>query len=109
MLPLQDLPPHEILVALGERLKTFRIRQGLPQSELARQAGIGVVALSHLETGRGSSLRTFISVLRSLGLYEGLNQLIPGAVIDPLSLTRDAKPRRRIKHRRLSRKKSEQS
>ena len=109
MRPLQNLPPEEILAALGDKLKSFRIRQGVAQRELARRAGIGVIALSHLETGRGSSLRTFISVLRSLGLHEGLNQLVPGAVIDPLSLTRDATPRRRIKHHRTSRKKSEKS
>jgi transcriptional regulator with XRE-family HTH domain len=103
MSTLQHASPAEILVALGEGLRAQRIRQGLSQSELARRAGIGTVALSHLETGHGSSLHTFVSVLKSLGLQEGVHLLVPSTVIDPLSLTRDAIPRRRIKHTRRSR------
>jgi transcriptional regulator with XRE-family HTH domain len=93
-----------LLGALGENLKSARIRAGRSQFELARQAGIGPIALSHLETGQGSSLRTFIRVLRSLNLQQGLDQLVPGNVIDPLSLIRVQTARRRVKHTRKPRK-----
>jgi transcriptional regulator with XRE-family HTH domain len=101
---LRNASDDDILIALGENLKSFRIRAGLSQSELARRAGIGAIALSHLETGQGSALRTFVRVLRSLDLQEGLTQLVPGQVIDPLSMTRTATLRRRIKHTRKSRR-----
>ncbi len=104
MTSLQNASDNEILLALGENLKSFRVRAGIAQGELARRAGIGAIAMSRLETGKGSSLRTFVNVLRSLNLQEGLNQLVPATVIDPLSITRAATPRRRIKHTRKSRK-----
>ena len=46
---------------------------------------------------------SFIKVLRALGLQNGLQQLVPVAVLDPLSLTRQAAPRQRAKHTRTKR------
>lgn len=95
--------PDEILCELGKSLKAYRIQQGLSQAELARRSGIGTVAVSHMESGKGSSLLSFICVLRTLGLESGLEKLVPGHVLDPLTLTREAQPRQRVKHARRRR------
>ena len=100
MTNIQRSTPEETLANLGDSFKAFRIRRGLDQKKLAARAGISLGALSHLENGQGSTLLSFVKVLRALGLQNGLQQLVPTAVLDPLSLTRQATPRQRAKHTR---------
>lgn len=97
---IQRNTPEETLVELGDSLKSFRIQRGLDQKQLAARAGVSLGALSHLENGQGSTLLSLVKVLRALGLQSGLHQLVPTAVLDPLSLTRQATPRQRAKHTR---------
>ncbi len=97
---LQRNTPEETLADLGDSLKSFRIQRGLDQKQLAARAGVSLGALSHLENGHGSTLLSLVKVLRALGLQNGLPQLVPTAVLDPLSLTRQAMPRQRAKHTR---------
>jgi transcriptional regulator with XRE-family HTH domain len=97
---IQRNTPEEMLADLGDSLKSFRIQRGLDQKQLAARAGVSLGALSHLENGQGSTLLSFVKVLRALGLQNGLQQLVPTAVLDPLSLTRQATPRQRAKHTR---------
>ena len=97
---IQHNTPEEILADLGDSLKAFRIQRGLDQKQLAERAGVSLGALSHLENGQGSTLLSFVKVLRALGLQNGLHQLVPTGVLDPLSLTRQAMPRQRAKHTR---------
>ena len=100
MANIQRSTPEETIADLGHSLKTFRIQRGLDQKQLAARAGVSLGALSHLENGQGSTLLSFVKVLRALGLQNGLHQLVPTAVLDPLSLTRQATPRQRAKHTR---------
>ena len=100
MANIQRSTPEETIADLGHSLKTFRIQRGLDQKQLAARAGVSLGALSHLENGQGSTLLSFVKVLRALALQNGLRQLVPTAVLDPLSLTRQATPRQRAKHTR---------
>lgn len=52
-------------------------------------------ALRNLETGNGSSLRVLVQVVRALGRESWLETIAPVATINPLMLTREAKPRQR--------------
>lgn len=97
---IQRNTPEETLAELGDSLKSFRIQRDLDQKQLAARAGVSLGALSHLENGHGSTLLSLVKVLRALGLQNGLHQLVPTAVLDPLSLTRQATPRQRAKHTR---------
>ncbi|AXK37973.1 XRE family transcriptional regulator [Crenobacter cavernae] len=80
---------------LGNRLKTLRVHRNLDQLTLSERAGISVRTLRNLESGSGSSLRTLIQVLRALGREQWLETIAPVATINPLMLTRAAKPRQR--------------
>jgi len=51
--------------------------------------------LRNLESGNGSSLRTLILVLRILGREQWLETITPVPTINPLMVTRQAKPRQR--------------
>ena len=86
---------EEIEVTLGGRLKTLRIHRNLEQATLAERAGISVRTLRNLESGNGSSLRTLILVLRILGREQWLETIAPVPTINPLMVTRQAKPRQR--------------
>lgn len=87
--------PQEMEVELGLRLKTFRVNRNLDQCTLAERAGISVRALRNLESGCGSSLLMLIKVVRALGREQWLETIAPVATINPLMLTREAKPRQR--------------
>lgn len=90
-----NLKPEEMEVELGEKLKTLRLFRNIDQKTLAERAGVSVRALRSLEAGQGSTLKTLVCVLRALGRQEWLNTVAPIATINPLSLTREAKPRQR--------------
>jgi transcriptional regulator with XRE-family HTH domain len=90
----------EMEVALGERLKALRLARNLDQVTLAQRSGISLSALKNLENGRGSTLHTLVSVVRSLGREEWLAAVAPTPSINPLTLTRNAAPRQRARRRK---------
>jgi transcriptional regulator with XRE-family HTH domain len=98
--PTPSQTTDEMEAALGARLKTLRLAKNLDQMTLARRAGIGVSALKNLENGRGSTLRSLVSVVRALGRDEWLTGVAPMPTINPLTLTRGAEPRQRARRRK---------
>ena len=80
---------------LGASLRQLRLDRNLEQATLAEQAGIGLRSLQRLELGQGSTTHTLINVLRALGREDWLKTIAPVATINPLTMPRAAKPRRR--------------
>ena len=81
-----------VLVKIGQRIKETRIRQHITQEELA-------TTVANIEKGKSVSLLLFISVLRSLGLLENLEQLVPEIRISPIELKKlQGKKRYRVRH-----------
>ncbi|MDS0797378.1 helix-turn-helix domain-containing protein [Burkholderia pseudomultivorans] len=80
---------------VGERLKRLRVNRNLDQVTVSKRAGISVRALRNLECGSGSSLHTLIVVLRVLGRETWLDTIAPVPTINPVMMTRQAKPRQR--------------
>lgn len=87
--------PQEMEAVIGEILRTYRIHRNIDQVTLAEQAGISARALRNLESGNGSSLHTFCCVMKALDREGWLDTIAPVAGINPLMLTRQAKPRKR--------------
>lgn len=75
-----------ILKNLGARIKAYRIARGMKQQELAEESGIGLNTVVKIEGGQSVSFALFISVLRTLGLLENLDCLIPEQKPSPLQL-----------------------
>jgi transcriptional regulator with XRE-family HTH domain len=99
----RNLTAGEMEWEVGNRLKTLRVHRNLDQVTLSKRAGISVRALRNLENGSDSSLHTLILVLRTLGREQWLEIIAPVPTINPLMLTRQAKPRQRAsKPRRKS-------
>lgn len=85
---------------LGGNLRALRLNRNLEQTTLAERAGVSLTALKRLESGRGSTTHTLISILRALGREDWLKTIAPVATINPLTMPRSAKPRRRAAGRR---------
>lgn len=98
-----SLTVEEIEADIGEQLKTLRLTRNLSQSVLAERADVSIKALQNLESGKGSTLRTLISVVRALGRQDWFNSVAPVATINPLTLTQTAQPRQRAASARKSR------
>lgn len=84
---------------LGDQIRRVRIGRDLDQAGLAALANVSIGAVSNLERGKGSSLRTLISVLRALGRTEWLESLAPAVAVSPMQLLRSKQrtPQRRVR------------
>lgn len=89
-----------ILIKLGGRIKDARIRKGLTQAELAITAGISPLTVANIEKGKSVTMIMILGVLRSLGILENLEYLIPEAKISPLQLKK-IQGKKRLRVRRL--------
>ena len=81
-----ELSDTAILNKLGTRLKASRISSGLKQQELAAESGVGVSTIAKIENGQSVSLSLLISVMRTLGLLENLDLLLPEQKPSPMEL-----------------------
>ena len=84
---------------LGSKLRLLRLDRNIEQATLAERAGVSRSALKRLELGRGSTTHTLLSVLRALGREDWLGTIAPVATINPLTMSRAAKPRQRARER----------
>ena len=78
----------ELLASIGQDLRQLRRQAGLSQALLAQKAGISERALRNLEGGQGSSLATFIGVLKALRQDSVLDALSRPAELSPMQLLR---------------------
>lgn len=85
----------ERLVELGGQIRAQRLRLNLTLEEVAMNAGLSINVVRRLESGEGSTLASFVSVLRVLRRDEWLTTLQPAVTIDPLSMLKKHAPRQR--------------
>jgi len=96
-----------LLAELGRRVARARLRQNQTQAELAAAAGVSLSTVRRLESGGGSQLSAFLSVLRSLDLLDELEAAIPSSLPSPIELADSGpQPRQRARGKKPA---SEQS
>lgn len=78
-------PETATLEELGVRLRQIRLNQGMSQAELAASAGVSVLTISKIESGSLGQARSFLRVLRALGLLANLEAAVPPAVPSPIA------------------------
>ena len=81
-----ELSDMAILSKLGTRLKSYRISRGLKQQELALESGVGISTIAKIENGQPVSFLLLISVMRTLGLLENIDLLVPEQKPSPMEL-----------------------
>jgi len=69
---------------IGARIRVLRLAEGIAQESLAERAGISVGTLHNLESGRSVQLSSLLRVLRVIGNFAAINDLIPEAKPGPL-------------------------
>lgn len=83
----------ELETDLGGKLKRLRLNKNWDQKTLAARAGVSVRALRNIEAGKGSTVKTLLSVIRALGRESWLDTVAPVATVNPLTLTNRASQR----------------
>lgn len=73
--------------------------QPLSREEVAGRAQVGVSAVKRLEEGKGSTLATFVGVLRALGESQRLAELAPVPEFSPMALLEKTNQRQRAPKR----------
>lgn len=79
-----------VLSELGARLGSVRLSRNMTQAELAHDAGVSKRTVERMEAGQSAQLTSFIRVLRSLDLLDGLDLLLPAAQPGPMDVLRRA-------------------
>ena len=87
-------PETEILKELGARLARIRKQQGVAQTDLAEDAGIGVATLRRIEGGKDGQLGTWLKLLIALNMGPAIDALLPEHFNSPMTEAR-AKSKRR--------------
>ena len=92
---------REILVELGDRLRTYRLQQNLTVNEVAESAGLNRNTVVNAEAGRNPRLETVVRLLRAYGRLDALNAFLAPPTISPLELVETkGRGRRRARRRR---------
>ncbi len=86
----------EFVAQIGVRLRALRIRMQLDQAETAARAGISERALRQLEQGHGSTLLTFVRVLKALDATDQIEAFMPQPTVSPMAILAAGKPRARV-------------
>ncbi|MBS61878.1 helix-turn-helix transcriptional regulator [Salinisphaera sp.] len=88
------------LEALGARFARRRLNRNLTQQALANEAGVSRKTVSHLENGSPVTTVNLVRVLRALGEYRTLDNVLPHVPISPLDLVKlQGKERQRARGR----------
>ncbi len=92
--------PPEILGILGARLRDYRMRLNMTRKQLSEAAGVGMTTLYKLETGNMAdiSFSVLLKLMRSLGIEEGWDKMIPELPESPYLYDDNLKKKQRVRH-----------
>lgn len=96
-----ELSDTVILQRLGGRVRSYRMRMEMTQGELAERSGVSLGTIVRIESGDSVSVLLLISVLRTLGLLENLETLLPELGISPMQMRKmQGRKQQRVRHRK---------
>lgn len=96
-----ELSDPAILQRLGGRIRDYRIRMEMTQSELADKSGVSMGTVVRIEQGKAVSTLLLITLLRTLGVLENLDTLLPELGISPIQLRKmQGRKVQRIRHKK---------
>ena len=90
----------ELMTSLGRNMRTIRLRQNTDQRQLAERAAVALNVVKNLESGKGTTLTSFIKVLRALNREDWLDALAPHVTISPLQMLKEKPVRQRASKRK---------
>lgn len=95
-----ELSDPAILQRLGERIRDYRIRMEMTQAELAKKSGVSMGTVVRAEQGKTVSTLLLVSLLRTLGVLDNLETLLPEIGISPMQMRKmRGRKVQRIRHK----------
>ena len=79
------MPDKAILKELGQRLAQVRKQQGISQTVLAEEAGLGVATLRRIESGQSGQMESWIKIMKALRMAGAVDSLLPENFASPRS------------------------
>ncbi len=79
-----DLSDEAVLKQLGERLLQYRLNRNMTQATLAKEAGVSGRTNNRVEHGHSTQLSNLVRLLRSLGLLENMDAMVPEPAMSPI-------------------------
>lgn len=96
-----ELSDPAILQKMGRRIRDYRMRMEMTQGELAEKSGVSMGTIVRVEQGNPISTLLLISILRTMGILENLEVLLPELSISPLQMRKlQGKKVQRIRHKK---------
>lgn len=96
-----QLTDETVLREVGRRLERHRLDRNLSQEKLAEEAGVGRRTVQRIEHGGSVQMTSFVRILRTLGLLDGLGTAIPAPLPSPMEqLASRGRQRKRARARR---------
>ncbi len=83
---LNNLSDEQVLLEITQRVKQRRLNLNITQEELSKRAGVHVQTVKNFESGRTTTLLTFIQILRAFGDLDSLDAFLPHPGISPIEL-----------------------
>ncbi len=83
---INNLSDEQILIQLTQRVKQRRLNLNITQEELSKRAGVHVQTIKNFESGKTTTLLTFVQILRAFGDLDALHTLFPDPGISPIAL-----------------------
>ena len=78
------LSDDALLEQLGGRLLQYRLNRNMTQAVLAKEAGVSERTINRVEHGHSTQLSNLIRLLRSLGLLQNMDALVPEPAMSPI-------------------------
>ena len=84
---------YEIMLLMGERIKSRRLGRNLPINQLAEHCGLNRKTILELEAGRDTRLSSLIKLLRGLNMLNVLEAAFPDVLPGGEALSSRGQPR----------------
>jgi len=82
----KDLSDSDILIEIGKRIKSARIRRSYTQAQLAELSGVSKGTVANIESGESVQFGTILKILRELDCLNALELLLPSSESSPMEL-----------------------
>ena len=100
-----NLTDQAILGEIGRRLAKQRLSISKSQAELASECGLARRTIQYAEAGKPVQSESLVKILRSLGLLDTLDALLPDQSLRPMDMLKlKNKERKRVVKKRGSHK-----
>jgi transcriptional regulator with XRE-family HTH domain len=74
-----------MLTEFGQRLARVRKQQGLSQTVLAEEAGLGVATLRRIESGHSGQMESWLKIMKALRMTAAIGAFLPEKFDSPRS------------------------